>query len=318
MLEDREAWRLVLALVERLDRTVAARPAALAGTGRSQRPDTWSLAVPGLTTADGVPGGGPGLVVTPEGDWQSSHPVAPQAKALFDLYVPLCLAAAARARKGSVFTVAHLGQSLDGRIATTGGASQWITGEPDRTHTHRMRALSQAVVVGAGTVRHDDPQLTVRHCEGANPLRVVIDTERRLGEGHTVFQGDAAPTLLVCAEELATESHHGAARVVGLPRYRGNESDTVGEGIDPNAVLEELALAGLTRVFVEGGGITVSRFLRAACLDRLQVTVSPLIIGAGRPGISLPEVDSVSGGLRPATRRFELGEDVMFECDFGG
>ena len=64
--------------------------------------------------------------------------------------------------------------------------------------------------------------------------------------------------------------------------------------------------------------MTVSRFLKAGCLDRLQVTISPLIIGSGRPAIVLPTVTSLAEGLRPETRRFDLGEDVMFECRFHG
>jgi len=76
--------------------------------------------------------------------------------------------------------VAHIGQSLDGRIATENGESRWITGEADLLHCHRMRAIADAVLVGARTVRADDPQLTVRRCAGDNPLRVVIDPELSL------------------------------------------------------------------------------------------------------------------------------------------
>src|SRR5215469_14839210 len=114
--------------------------------------------------------------------------------ALVALYLPY-----ARVPRGRSFAVAHLGQSLDGRIATTAGASRWVTGEADLLHTHRMRALADAVVVGAGTVRHDDPQLTVRRCLGGQPVRVVIDSERRLGADYRVFQDGAAPTVVLAA-----------------------------------------------------------------------------------------------------------------------
>ena len=75
---------------------------------------------------------------------------------------------------------------------------------------------------------------------------------------------------------------------------------------------------GLTWLFIEGGGITVSRFLSARALDRLQITVAPLIIGSGRPSLLLPQIERLSEGLRPRTRRFVLGEDIMVECDFDG
>ncbi|HKW55660.1 MAG TPA: RibD family protein, partial [Stellaceae bacterium] len=115
--------------------------------------------------------------------------------ALLELYLPFA------ASRGRPYAVAHLGQSLDGRIATAAGASRWVTGEEDLLHTHRMRALADAILVGAGTVRHDDPQLTVRRCAGDHPVRVVIDCERRLGPDYRVFQDGAAPTLVLAATD---------------------------------------------------------------------------------------------------------------------
>ena len=105
------------------------------------------------------------------GDQLRPAAVAPaEARALLELYLPLC-----KARAGRPLTLAHLGQSLDGCIATSSGDSYYVTGPDNVRHLHRLRALSQAVVVGAGTVARDDPQLTVRHVEGANPGPVVLD-----------------------------------------------------------------------------------------------------------------------------------------------
>ena len=96
------------------------------------------------------------------------------------------------------YVLGRMAQSLDGRIATASGASHWISGPEDIVHTHRLRALFDAVVVGAGTVRADDPQLTTREGEGPSPVRVVLDTNRRLDARYRVFR-DGPETLLFCA-----------------------------------------------------------------------------------------------------------------------
>jgi riboflavin-specific deaminase-like protein len=234
-----------------------------------------------------------------------------QTEQLFERYAPLC------ALRTECFVVAHLGQSLDGRIGPPGGEPEAITGPEDMRHNHRMRALFDVVLVGAGTVCNDNPQLTVRHVEGENPVRVVLDPDRRLSAKYAIFNDGLAPTLLLCRRELCspelcspelrrsepggTGERHGQAELVG-----------VSDGCSPRAVLQELERRGLRRIFVEGGGVTVSRFLAASCLDRLQLAISPLIMGQGRPGIDLGETLR----LRPRVRRFVLDDDILFECQF--
>ena len=181
----------------------------------------------------------------------------------------------------------RIAQSLDGRIATASGASQWISGREDIVHTHRLRALCDAVVVGAGTVRADDPQLTTREVEGPSPVRVVLDTDRRLDARYRVFR-EGPRTLLLCARRCRGEDRVGRAPVLRLPR--------AGEGLDIAAVLAALAARGLRRIFVEGGGITVSRFLAAGALDRLHVTIAPLLIGSGIPAFTLPQATRLADG----------------------
>ena len=226
----------------------------------------------------------------------------PETAALLELYLPF-----AQVPRGRRFAVAHLGQSLDGRIAAASGASRWVTGEPDLIHTHRMRALADAVIVGSGTIRHDDPLLTVRRCGGAHPVRVVIDAERRLGACHRVFQDDTAPTVLLAAAELVRPGDRlGRAELVGLPRC--------GDGLAPRDIAAALAERGLHFLFIEGGGITISRFLAAGALDRLQITVAPILLGSGKPSLTLPEIAAPQQGLRPELRRFSLGQDMLYEC----
>jgi riboflavin-specific deaminase-like protein len=199
--------------------------------------------------------------------------------------------------------VGRLAQTLDGRIATANGSSQWIGGPGDLLHTHRLRALCDVVLVGAGTVAQDDPRLTTRLVPGPNPLRVVLDPRRRLPATHRVFTDGEAPTLLVTA--LPGPATHGDAEVLVLPG--------AADALDLPALLRHLAGRGLRRIFAEGGGRTVSAFLAAGLLDRLHLTVAPLILGSGIPAFSLPEAARIDQGLRFAWTCHPLGEDVLFD-----
>lgn len=201
------------------------------------------------------------------------------------------------------FVTAHLAQSLDGRIATASGVSRWISGAEDIAHTHRLRALHHAVIVGAGTVRHDDPRLTTREVAGASPVRVVLDTERRLHDGYLVFQ-DGLPTILACASDAATRC--GGAEILALPR--------AGRGLDLVALVAALVSRGLTHLFVEGGGVTVGCFLAAGLIDRLHVAVAPLLLGSGIPTLALDDVLRPDQGVRFPLVAHRLGEDMLFDC----
>jgi riboflavin-specific deaminase-like protein len=285
------AWRLVLA--------ASATAAALDAEGRAMSfaldEDAGLRAVPAdarETVLDWQPGIG----------WRSRLQAADPRSDLLDLYLPICSATAARP-----ITVGHLGQSLDGFIATHGGDSQFVTGDGNIVHLHRMRALCDAVVVGAGTVAADDPQLTTRHVPGPHPMRVVFDPGRRLAPTFRLFTDRAAPTLYVCEQSRLEpgESHAGGATVAGIDEGLGGVAQ----------VLALLRARGCARVFVEGGGVTVSAFLEANLLDRLQIAIAPVIIGDGRPAIRVPPRARLRDCLRPGYRVFRMGGDMMFDCD---
>jgi riboflavin-specific deaminase-like protein len=209
-------------------------------------------------------------------------------------------------------TVGHLGQSLDGFIATYSGDSQFVTGGENLVHMHRLRALCTAVVVGAGTIAADDPQLTTRHVTGPNPLRVVFDPARRLSPEYRVFTDAQAPTLYVCeASRITTEeSHVGRASIVGV-----EENGVRSEVAQLLGILHE---RGHARVFVEGGGVTISAFVEEQLLDRLHIAVAPVLIGDGRPAIRIARQVSLRDCRRPAYRVFRMGGDVLFDCDLKG
>lgn len=269
-LDEIEAWRLVLA-------------ARAGGAGRH----------------------GP-LAVADDGGWQCAGSPTPEAEAVFELYLPLL---AARARGTRPFVVALLGQSLDGRIATLSGHSHFVNCDAALVHLHRMRAICDAVLVGAGTVALDDPRLTVRRCEGNSPLRVVFDPDARAPTERAVFRDKAASTLALRGTG-ADAAPSGRAEIAEIARDADGRVSIAG-------ALDALASRGCRLVLVEGGGQTVSRFLEAKRVDRLQLAIAPIVIGSGRPSIALPPIETLADALRPPTRRVSLGADTLFECRLG-
>jgi diaminohydroxyphosphoribosylaminopyrimidine deaminase / 5-amino-6-(5-phosphoribosylamino)uracil reductase len=246
-------------------------------------------------------GGSAWLSWSPGEGWTVGSVVPAPARPLLELFAPICGATPERP-----ITLAHLGQSLDGCIATASGDSYYVTGPDNVVHLHRLRALCDAIVVGAGTVQRDDPLLTVRHVDGPNPVRVVLDPNGRLAQERRVFGADA-PTLWVRGAESGDSRGARALDVLPIESRDGK--------LDLRALLSALHRRGLFAVFVEGGGATVSAFLEAGLLDRLQIAVAPLVTGSGRPGLSLPAREEIAECLRPRHRVFRMGDDVLFDCD---
>ena len=287
------AWGIVLAAARDAERLAqAGQRAAFAGTANN------GLRAVATDAPDAL------IAWRPGSGWEVPLPADDPRRAFLDLYLPLCSATTL-----CPTTVGHLGQSLDGFIATHAGESQWITGSENVFHLHRLRALCDAVVVGAGTVAADDPQLTTRLVRGPNPLRVILDPMRRLSEHYRVFQDDAAETLYVCGRSFPRpdERQFGRATVAVV-------ADTT-EGIDIAELVGLLRGRGCTRIFVEGGGVTVSTFLEANLIDRLHLAVAPLLIGDGRPAIRLRSRAALGDCPRPRYRVFRMGADMLFDFD---
>lgn len=203
--------------------------------------------------------------------------------------------------------VAQLAQSEDGFIATSDGDAQFVSGQIDRAHLHRIRASVGAVLVGCGTVIADDPRLTVRAVPGENPVRVVLDPHGRIPTTATVLTSPESPTLWLIGAEVAPSSDVGDhVSVVRLPAAEGDD-------IPPARIVSLIREYVAGSILVEGGGRTVSSFLAAGVLDRLFLTSAPVFIGNGVPGIRFEGTPVMAEALRRPFRRYQFGEDMCTE-----
>jgi riboflavin-specific deaminase-like protein len=227
------------------------------------------------------------------------HPRWPaESLAAWTLYAPL-----AADGNGAPYFFAQVGQSLDGRIATLSGDATAVSGPDGLRHLHRCRALADAVVVGVRTALGDDPRLTVRLVPGESPARVVIDPRGRLPDDAQVLRADGVRRLVI---QSCARRRPAGVEVIELPAADG--------WIDPAAIRAALAERGLARVLIEGGGVTIARFLDAGLLQRLHVAIAPLIIGTGPSGLRTAPVARLADALRPETHVYGLDSDVVFDC----
>jgi diaminohydroxyphosphoribosylaminopyrimidine deaminase/5-amino-6-(5-phosphoribosylamino)uracil reductase len=201
-----------------------------------------------------------------------------------------------------------LATSLDGRIATAGGESRWITGGASREQVHRLRGEHDAVLIGIETALADDPELTVRLPDftGVQPARVVLDSRQRLPLAcKLVATAREVPTYIVATG--APDPALVAAGVVVI------QVPAVGEDRpELETVVAALAAEGLARLFVEGGGQVAASFIRCGLVDALEWFRAPLLIGGeGRPGVGALAVAALARA--PHFRRVDvrqLGDDL--------
>jgi len=214
--------------------------------------------------------------------------------------------------RGRPFTTLKLAVTLDGRIAARGGDSRWITGAPARRLAHELRAVSDAVLIGAGTVRADDPRLTCRIAGRHDPVRVVV-------AGRTL---DLPPTARVLAPggppTIVIAPAGAAARRVQALRSAGVEVILIpgASGRIPFAeIARALGARGFTSVLVEGGGSIAAQALAARVVDRMVMFVAPAVLGAdGVPAIETLGITRVADAPRLLqTRVRHVGNDLVVE-----
>ena len=200
-----------------------------------------------------------------------------------------------------------LATTLDGRIATHAGESRWITGEESRRVVHELRGGHDAVLVGIETALKDDPELTVRLAgyEGYQPTRVILDSRSRLPLSSKLAQtARVIPTWVVTTGAISGEMQAAGVRAIKVPSLH--------QRVDLTAALEALSDMGIERLFVEGGGVVATAFLRAGYVDRLEWFRSPTILGGdARPVIGHLNIEVLSQMFRFTRLGVQsVGEDL--------
>ena len=218
-----------------------------------------------------------------------------------------------RLAEGRPMVTAKLATSLDGRIATHTGESQWITGEAARQEGHRLRADHDAIMVGVGTALADDPRLTCRHpgFEDRTPIRIVVDSRLRLPlTSKLVMTARERPTWVMALPDTDPIRRDAltdlGVEVLEVPPEEVGRPDIA-------AALRRLGERGLTRLLVEGGGRLIASLLAVSSIDRLVWFRAPMLIGGdGIPAAAAIGVDRLAQA--PRWRRIgqvDLGDDVM-------
>ncbi|KZL19262.1 Riboflavin biosynthesis protein RibD [Pseudovibrio axinellae] len=219
---------------------------------------------------------------------------APDLRGYGSVFTPLC-----KAQKQ--FVIGQLGQSIDGRIATLTGDSNYVNCIEALVHLHRLRALCDAVVVGVGTAVADNPKLTVRHVSGSNPARIVIDPYGRMPAKSTLLQDVSARRIVITRTDANVSYPDGVECLQIKPDANGRLCCT-----EIRKVLREFRC-----ILIEGGAWTLSRFIELNMIDRLHIMLAPLIIGSGPRGMQLPAIDYLSQAIRPGVAWYPLGTDML-------
>jgi diaminohydroxyphosphoribosylaminopyrimidine deaminase / 5-amino-6-(5-phosphoribosylamino)uracil reductase len=237
------------------------------------------------------------------------------------------------AETGLPFVTLKFAASLDGRIATATGDSQWISSKSSLRLAHQLRRDHDAVLVGIGTVLSDNPRLTVRLVEGASPLRVVVDSRLSIPlTAGVLSNGLAAGTL------VATTSQADPARIEELKKLgvdilvlpakaiRGNDPDSrrrspaddpPGRAVDLSALLVTLGERGIASILVEGGSGIITSLLAERRADRLVAAIAPKIIGRGLAAIGDLGIERLSDAITFASvKTRKLGPDMIFDGRF--
>ena len=218
-------------------------------------------------------------------------------------------------QRGRPWVIAKWAMTLDGRIATRTGSSRWISGEASRAVAHALRGRVDAIVVGSGTARSDDPLLTARGPGARTATRIVVDSQASLASDSQLVRTARQSPVLVAASPSASPQSIARLQSAGCEVFVAQADDALQR---VELLLDELGRRRMTNVLVEGGAKLLGSFFDARLVDEVHVFLAPKIIGgAGAPGpIAGEGVAEMSAALTLENVQFQpLGDDMYVRGD---
>ena len=205
---------------------------------------------------------------------------------------------------GLPYVTLKYAQTLDGRIATITGHSQWISSPESLKLSHQLRAVNDAILVGSGTLLKDNPKLTTRLVKGLNPIRVVLSESGDLPPDSHIFTDNEAPTYVAMSAD-ASRNSWGNFQVLPLRKLK--------DGLDLSQLLYELGQLGVMNLLVEGGAVALTSFIKYKLADKMIVCIAPIISGKGIEAIGDLDIKKITDAIKFEKITYsQLGPDMIF------
>ncbi|MAQ73552.1 MAG: hypothetical protein CMD49_04530 [Gammaproteobacteria bacterium] len=217
---------------------------------------------------------------------------------LFDIFLPIILN-----NNKEPYVIGHLAQSLDGFIATNSGESKYISCKQNIEHIHRIRAISDVILVGAKTILYDNPMLTTRLVKGNNPMRLVLDPRDKIRDNKNIFKNPDKNSF----------------KIIGMNKKNKNEKSfrlpTLKNNFKANNLLKLFKKLNKRIIFIEGGGYTISNFYESNLLNRFHLCLSPILIGQGKNSFLIKGKRFMRDFKNHKINYYEMGKDILCDID---
>lgn len=211
------------------------------------------------------------------------------------------------------FITLKFAQTIDGRIATSTGHSRWISSEPSLKFAHKLRSLHDGIMVGAGTILKDDPELTVRRVRGKNPVRIVVDSTLRIPVNAPILKNQERAKTIIATTHRRDKDKLSQLTEAGIEVLI---IDADGKGrVDLKKLLIELGKREMSSILVEGGSEIITSFLKEKMADRLVIITAPKITGKGIDAVGDLGIKRMDDSIRLSVKKvFRKGDDIIIDA----